>query len=74
MRFYCWFYHTLLSAILDEDVTELRQIPPPVFTGDIYRSGKYSSSGKYWQIDSFFALKYSRNLKQDGLKQYNQTK
>ena len=51
---------------------------PVAFTG-IYRSGKYSSSGKYRQIPNtgklnFFALKSSRNLKQDGLKQYNQAK
>ena len=38
----------------------------PVAFTSIYLSGKYSSSGKYWQIDFFFfffALKYSRNLK-----------
>ena len=35
-------------------------------TPSIYRTGKYSTSGKYWQIE-FFALKYSRNLKQDKL-------
>ena len=33
-----------------------RQIPTPVFTvafTGIYQSGKYSSSGKYWQTEFF---------------------
>ena len=57
-----------------------RQIPPPVFTSGIYRYLPVWKILLKWQIPAntgklnFFALKYSRNLKQDGLKQYNGTK
>ena len=44
----------------------------PVFTS-LENTPQVANTGKYWQIE-FFALKYSRNLKQDGLKQYNPTK
>ena len=37
----------------------------PVFTG-LENTPQVENTGKYWQID-FFALKYSRNLKQDNL-------
>ena len=39
---------------------------PVAFTG-IYRFGKYSSSGKYWQIE-FFCLEIPQTLKQVDLK------
>ena len=45
----------------------------PVFTG-LENTPQVANTGKYWQIKFFFALKYSRNLKQDGLKHYNRTK
>ena len=45
----------------------------PVFTG-LENTPQVANTGKYRQIEIFFALKYARNLKQDGLKQYNQTK
>ena len=57
-----------------------RQIPPPVFTGGIYRYLPVWKILLNWQILAntgklnFFALKLSRNLKADGLKQYNQAK
>ena len=37
----------------------------PVFTG-LENTPQVANTGKYWQIEFFFALKYSRNLKQDG--------
>ena len=34
----------------------------PVFTG-LENTPQVANTGKYWQIDFFFALNYSKNLK-----------
>ena len=39
----------------------------PVFTG-LENTPQVANTGKYWQIE-FFAIKYSRNFRQDDLEQ-----
>ena len=45
----------------------------PVFSG-LENTPQVANTGKYWQNDFFFALKYSRNFKQDGLRVHHNTK